>query len=181
MPRRPGAKHTQPTRVSIRAFAKSVGVSHPAIRKAIAAGRLRFGVGRDARGPYISDEFVARKEWDAAHAKPGNGAAPVAGAKGARVRRAATSLVEAKLRVDNARATGLELANRRRRGELLEAAVVEREQFEIARVVRDGVLNVADRVSAELAAEKDPKRVHAMLVAELRQALGAIAEVLERE
>lgn len=165
-------------RLSLRAFAKLVGVTDRAVRKAIASGRLTSrSIGRDARGPFVRDVAQGEREWRAGVAQPPNdggaGPAPRRRAKGAQV-----SLVEAQRRVAVERAAGLRLANRKRRGELLEARLVERQQFEAARVVREAILNVPTRLAAELAAEADERRVHARLTDELRSALATLADVL---
>lgn len=71
-----------------------------------------------------------------------------------------------------------EQTHRARALELLPCVDVERAHFECARITRDSVLNVADRISAELAAESDAAKVHARLRAELLQALANIADGL---
>lgn len=183
-------------RVSLRALAALLGVSEAAVRKGERSGRLGKSVRRDARGPYAVDVALARRRWAAGATKPAN-----AGNGGGRKRaqRAARSaappvapdpppppsaaslepepgtLVYAQLRVADQRARAYELANKRKSGELLEAATVEREQFEIARMLRERILNVADRL-----ADLGPA-VRARVRAELRSALGDLADELERE
>ncbi len=51
--------------LSIRAFAKTIGVSHTAIRKAIASGRLKHSVGQENGQPCIKDPALAKAEWAA--------------------------------------------------------------------------------------------------------------------
>jgi hypothetical protein len=183
-------------RVSLRALAARLGVSEAAVRKGIRSGRLQKSVRRDARGPFVADVALARREWAAGATKPAN-----AGNGGGRKRaqRAARSavppvtpdppppapaptlvpengtLVHAQLRVADQRAVALELANQIKRGELLDAATVQREQFEISRMLRERILNVADRL-----ADLGPA-VRARVRGELRQALGDLADELERE
>lgn len=179
MPARGKAKRaTKPERLSLRAFAAVLRVSHPAVRKAIRSGRLLESIGRDARGPFVRDVALAKREWAAGvtkaanngngggrgHATPGAAAAPPGG-----------SLVEAQLRLADQRSVSLELANKRKRGELLDAATVERENFEVARVLRERILNVPDRLADLAPGVRDRIR------AELRQALGSIADEIERE
>jgi hypothetical protein len=169
-------------RVSLRAFGRRTRVSLTAVQKAIRSGRLRKSIGRDARGPYVRDVALADREWAAGAAKPANGGgkghtggpalAPVVPGAGAPE---VGTLVEAQLRVADQRAAALELANRRKRGELLDAATVERENFEVARILRERILNVPDRL-----ADLDTA-VRARIRDELRQALGAIADEIERE
>lgn len=139
------------------------------MRKAIKSGRLKESVGRDGRGPFVVNTALAQREWAAGAAKPQNNGKNGDG-----------TLVEAQRRVALERAAALELGNRRKRGELLDADTVLREQFEAARVLRDAILNIPDRLSAELASENSPQRVHAQLSKELRRALDSVAERLER-
>lgn len=153
-------------------------MSLTAVQKAIRSGRLQKSVGRDARGPYVSDLALAKREWSAGATKPANGggkghtAVPVPAVNGAPP---GGSLVEAQLRLAAQRSDALELANRRNRGELLEASTVAREQWEAARMLRDRLLNVDARF-----ADVDPA-IRARIRAEIREALGAVADELERE
>jgi hypothetical protein len=187
-----------PARVSLRAFGRDRHVSLAAVQKAIRSGRLSKGVGRDARGPFIQDLALARREWAAGAAKPHNGGNGGGRKRAQRAARAATppppgpapapaatgpaasvapetgTLVHAQLRVADQRALALELANKRRSGELVERATVQREHFEIARMLRERILNVADRL-----ADLGPA-VRTRVRTELRQALGDLADELER-
>ncbi|MEO5347925.1 MAG: hypothetical protein H7834_16345 [Magnetococcus sp. YQC-9] len=63
-----------------------------------------------------------------------------------------------------------------RRGRLLKADDVEREAFELGRRVRDRLLNIPSRVSANLAAETDFKVIERLLIQELRTALEELSE-----
>ena len=58
-------------------------------------------------------------------------------------------------------------------GKLINRDEVQVERFNTNRIIQDGVLNIADRVSAQLAAETDEKKVH-----EIRNALTGIADNL---
>ena len=97
----------RPARVSVGAYARHLGVSHTAIQIAMRNGRLRRSVGRDARGPFVSNVALADREWKAGQSKPANGG----GGKPRPVRPAAPAepaalgtLVEAQTRVDSGRA-----------------------------------------------------------------------------
>jgi phage terminase Nu1 subunit (DNA packaging protein) len=151
--------------VSLRALARLLGVSHTAIQKGVATGRLSKSI---ERGKVI-DVDLARQEWAAGATKE-----PPKDAGGG------GTLVQAQLEATRERTIGLRLANRLKRGRLVPAETARREAFDCARAVRDAVLNVPDRVAAELAAETDPDRVHARLDDELRKALEAAAEILAR-
>lgn len=69
-----------------------------------------------------------------------------------------------------------ELEYKKQIGERVPVAEVRREAFSLARRVREALLNIPDRVAAELAAEMDAAAVHMRLTAELRQALTEIAD-----
>lgn len=167
------ARKVKAKRVSLRAFGRQAAVSLAAVQKAIRSGRLQKSVGRDARGPFVRDVVLAKREWAAGASKPANSGVAAAPGAGRPTRRGGT-LLDAQVRVASERATGLELANRRKRGELLDAATVEREYFEVARMLRERILNVPDRL-----ADLGPV-VRARLRAELRQALGEHADEVER-
>lgn len=62
-----------------------------------------------------------------------------------------------------------------RSGKLVEADHVRRQAFSAARVLRESMLNIPDRLAAQLASETDPRKVHDLLSAEIRKALEAVA------
>jgi hypothetical protein len=74
-----------------------------------------------------------------------------------------------------------ELKLRVARGELIDAKAEAKADFERARTVRDSVLNIPDRVMADLAAETDATRVHARLTDEIRKTLAALADLFVQE
>lgn len=69
----------------------------------------------------------------------------------------------------NARLTKLDYEERLR--QLVPAAEVKREAFEMGRTFRDRMLAIPRRVAASLAAESDVKRVEGRLASEIRRAL----------
>ena len=170
----PARRKAKAERVSLRALARRRGVSLTAVQKAIRSGRLRKSVGHDARGPFIVNVALADREWATGATKPANGGGRGhAAAVGPRP--AAGTLVEAQLRLADQRADSLQLANQRKRGEVLDAAEVERERFQLARTLRDRILNVPDRLGEVAPA------VRARMRDELRLALGELANEAERE
>jgi phage terminase Nu1 subunit (DNA packaging protein) len=60
-------------------------------------------------------------------------------------------------------------------GELLNAEKVRKESFKLARVTRDAMLAIPDRVSAELAGLTDPFAIHQKLMVEIRNAIAEVA------
>lgn len=57
------------------------------------------------------------------------------------------------------------------RGQLIEVEKVEAKFFKMARVTRDSILNIPNRVAGEVAAEKDPHKVHQILTRAIVEAL----------
>jgi hypothetical protein len=60
-------------------------------------------------------------------------------------------------------------------GKLVQADAVKAEAFKLARTVRDGLLNLPDRIAHELAHETSATAIHHRLTTEIRQALEALA------
>lgn len=161
-------------RTSVRAFAKLLGVSHVAVVKAIAAGRLQPpAVGRDRkRKPFVADVEMARQQWEDNASKPTKVAAAGEG------KTAALADVQREVAIE--RAQRLRFDNEVRRGRYMLVEDAQRTHFESARIVREGLLNLPSRLSAELAAESDERKIFTRLDEEIRAALSAIADRLEQ-
>ncbi len=173
-----GAKKSQKKITSLRQFAKMVGVSHTAIEKAIKAGRIpKAAVYRDAAGKHkIYDVALAKKSFaansDPAKVKvkpePEAEEPPVDKAQAETYNKSRTIK-----EVYGARKAKLEYETMA--GELVEKRKVKMEAFNVARKVRDAMLNIPSRMSAQLAAETDPHKVHTILEQEIVQALEELA------
>ena len=61
-------------------------------------------------------------------------------------------------------------------GKLVKADKVKSELFKVARVVRDKILNIPNRISDELAITTDPHEIHLKLTRELTDALQELAD-----
>lgn len=59
----------------------------------------------------------------------------------------------------------------KQRGLLIEVEKIEAQFFKLARITRDAMLNIPNRVSGEVAAEKDPHQVHKILTQAINEAL----------
>lgn len=180
---RPAGKARRP-RLSLRGFARQVGVSLAAVQKAIASGRLHSSVGEENGTRFIADPVLAAKQWAAGASKPKQPAITSAEPDPSEdsedpAPSEDVSLVAAQIRVALQREEQLKLKNREERGQLVRASVVKREQFDCARGVRDALLNLPDRLAGELAADSDAASVHARLAAEIRTALESIADLLD--
>jgi phage terminase Nu1 subunit (DNA packaging protein) len=91
------------------------------------------------------------------------------------------SLAEAQRRVALQREIKLDLENRLKQGQLVDAAQCRREFFEAGRTFREAMLGIPDRFASQLAAEKDRAKVHQMLDEAIRTALERLAERFEAE
>lgn len=185
-------------RISIRETARRLGVSDTAVHKAIRAGRVV--VERDAKGRPVLAWPRAQRDWsnnsDAmkrTHVGPqgssprrqeygGNAPAPAAVPTreemlggGADVPSHGPSLAQSRAVREAFQARLSKLEYERAVGKVVDADRVKADAFKVARQVRDSLLNIPDRVAAELAAETNAARVHARLSAELRQVLAGLA------
>ncbi|MGQ9919552.1 MAG: hypothetical protein ACUVS7_19320 [Bryobacteraceae bacterium] len=158
--------------LSLRAYAKHRGVSLAAVQKAIHSGRIT----PNADG--LIDSERADAEWSA-KTRPGQrrsrSAPPV-------VREPAEASAAGGLDYFRARAIRESYLARLAKIEFEEktAKLVNRDEVQVAgftrgRVVRDNLLNIADRLAATLAAESDVDRVHRILSDEIRRALDVLA------
>jgi hypothetical protein len=180
--------------MSLSAFATRMHVTPQAVSAAVRRRRLKRSIAHDASGrPFISDFAVASLEWQENRSRLAPLASPVGTSAPAPVPTSALeevppaaadpvaspSLVDAQTAAMIERARKFRMENDLREGLLLEVGQAARAAFEFARVLREAVLNVPARVSAELAAETDATRVHLRLERALREALEATASVLE--
>lgn len=173
-----------PTGVSNRAFARAIGVSEAAVRKAITTGRLLNSLGTTADGRiHIADLELAKVEWAAGSRKGGAHERAGGSAHGAHGPTAvivgAKTLAEAQRLATIERFRKLRLENDVTEGRLVAVERVSKEAFESARTIRENVLNIIPRISGEVAAETDPFKVSLVLERAFREALGSVADRLE--
>lgn len=83
--------------------------------------------------------------------------------------------IESQARREKFKADLTELEYRERIKELIPAEQVDAQWFELARLVRDTLLNIPARIADQLAHETDQRKVHDLLEREIYQALEAIA------
>jgi hypothetical protein len=82
--------------------------------------------------------------------------------------------IESQARREMFRANLTELEYLEQVGKLVPAEEVDREWFELARLVRDTMLNIPARIADQLAHETDQRKVQDLLEAEIYQALESI-------
>lgn len=149
--------------MSISAYARHRGVTPEAVRYALKVKKIVKGISNSRRGvPYIIPE-VADQEWvlKTQSANPGDGEDP-------------TILKKARERKELADAELAELKVEKEKGKLLDAEEVRRDAFKTARIVRDQMLNIPDRLAVELASETDNFKIHKILSDEIRRALESL-------
>lgn len=66
-------------------------------------------------------------------------------------------------------------------GKVVDKEKGEAEQFRLGRLVRDAMLNIPDRLAGVLAAETDQRKIHELLMKEIRQSLEALSNVSEKD
>ena len=179
------------------------GQSHAAVLAAIKAGRIQKGAKRVGKRWSI-DPAIADREWHE-HSAPnmqrgehGRGGRPrkspagpgplfgeneeelsetrteaATGTGGNTVTMRKAQEVQALYR---ARLTQLEYEQRS--GRLVQASEVRVRQFSVARSVRDSILQVPDRIAAQVAALEDELQIRQVIEEELKIALKEVVEVL---
>jgi phage terminase Nu1 subunit (DNA packaging protein) len=165
--------------LSVHALAEGLGVSRTAIQKAARQGRLKGAVRRDRKGHLVVvDVALARRLWKTERSRPAPVKVPTAKVEveheGENV-----SLVDAQVRATLARADAQELATQLKRGLLVERFAVSNRWFEVLRVLREAILNLAPRLHATVAAESDPQRCFALIDEEAHKCLEGVADTLE--
>ena len=144
--------------ISIRAYAQHRGVSHEAVRKAIAAGRIQ----QEVDGSIDPDKADAA--WDRNTIARGDGEAGDArsGVPNLQTSRAIREAYAARL---------AKLEYEERTAKLISGDEVEMRTFNLARRLRDRMQTIPRRLAAALAAEQDPRVIEQRLDDEIRQAL----------
>ena len=91
-----------------------------------------------------------------------------------------TLLLKSRIKSEVERAKLLEIKARVEAGKYIAVDDVKVAAFNRARVVRDALLNIPERLAAMLAAEGDARRVHQILATEIRSALNELTDGPER-
>jgi hypothetical protein len=174
--------------VSHKEFSLLVGVSRPAISKAAKDGRLRDAVVVDNGRPMLNRE-QALQLWERGNVrKARSGSEPVAVVKREEVAAAVAAKVMALPddeipglgisieRKEHYRAEVAKVQAMREREEVGLISEFERTAFAVGKAVREGVLGIVPRVSADLAAIGDVFEIERRLEAELITALRVLAD-----
>ena len=154
-------------------FATLIGVSRQAVLAAIKRGRLSKSASKVGEQWQIDPELGPveyAQNVDMTRRPPRKGHEPVIDGESDypdfNESRAKRIYYEAKL---------CEMEVKLREGKLVDVETIRNKSFKLGRQVRDAMLNIPDRISADLAAEMDAFKVHARLTKEIREALTALA------
>src|ERR1044072_9226683 len=166
--------------MSQRAYAKYRGVTHRAVQKAIASGRIPITEGRKV------DPDEADRAWAANtdESKPRNSVSgtpklavvsPVSAPNASSGHVIATAYQASRAIHESYRAKTARLGYERMIGLLVQGAEVKVQPFNVARRVREALRAIADRQAPILAAISDAAEIHRILTAEIRQVLDELA------
>lgn len=154
-------------RLTITEVAGRVGVHKSTVSRQVAAHGLK---GQDGRVDL--DQYLALRAGGLDPALQTTGAAPIGGGD------AEGGLAAERLRKMAADAQLAELALARQKGEVLDALQVEAEHEDIARRVRDRILQVPREVAADCARLSDEIAIEASMTMALRRALDGLTQEL---
>lgn len=189
--------------ISIREASRRLGVSDTAIHKAVKAGRVHIA-GRTETSqrplvawPQVQADWLANSD-SSKRSHVGSQGSPVRANNPEPVVKLATSgapddgpvggdalpgrqpqgpsYAQSRAVREAYQARLAKLEYEQKSGKLVDADQVKASAFKTARTVRDGLLNLPDRIAHELAHETDATRVHARLSTEIRTVLEALAQ-----
>jgi len=181
--------------LSIRAYARHRGVSHTAVRKALAAGRITAGadggidaaqadaqwshstdlskplnsvsgVPKQRRAPDAPSEPMGSRTWE----EPMSGVSPEAGAS-----RLVSSYASSRAAREAYLARMAKLDFEERSGKLVDADQVRAQIFTLGRRVRDTLLGLPDRLAPVLAGQADQAVIHRVLSEEILASLNELS------
>ena len=181
--------------LSIRGYARHRGVSHTAVRKAIAAGRITSATGGGI------DAALADRQWSASTdlSKPLNSVTGVpkkrrapeapsdplgttgveAGVAGVSAEAGGSRLVSSYAASRAAREAYLarlaKLDFEQKSAKLVDADEVRAQIFALGRRMRDAMLGLPDRLAPVLAGQADPATIHRVLTAEIVASLSELS------
>lgn len=159
-------------KLTVTEFARLIGVSSQAVSGAIADGRLPKSVTIGSNGKKLIDARIGVEEFNQNKKR---GAVNFSEKDGRRKSDDSES-ADSEKRLKHYRAELARIDFEEAQGKLINAERVKRQAFKVARATRDAMLNIPDRVAAELAAEKDQFLVHKRLTDEIRMALEGLSD-----
>jgi phage terminase Nu1 subunit (DNA packaging protein) len=158
--------------ISATQYADRRGVSRPAVLQAIRQGRLTKSVSREGK-VYRIDAELADKEWAATTSIDRGEHNNRMMLQDAGLEGEAATYAASRAKKEAYQAELSRLEYEQKAGTLVDAEAVKKEAFKVARMIRDGMLNIPDRVAAELTGVADSFTIHRRLTDEIRKALEA--------
>lgn len=157
-------------------YARSRGVSRGVVTEEKKAGRLVFtddGLVDFEASDRRRKETASRDDVKDRHARN-------KGEKVAEQSAAGNSYQEAKALKEKYLALQAKADYEKSIGELVDRADVERDWVEVATIMRSSLERIPDFLSADLAAESDPNRIHAILVEYIESVLEQAANKIKK-
>lgn len=166
--------------ISIRAFAKSMGVSHVAVLKAIRDGRIEKNKNgtidlKKATLAWEQNTDLSKKR-EPAPEEPEYEEDPQDAKERAESARASKAYSVARAVKEEFAARTARLDFELKAKSLVMSEDVKMKAFQAGRIVRDTFLNLPNKISHELAAEIDPDKIHAKLTLAIHAALEMLFE-----
>ena len=171
--------------ITVRAFARAIGVADTSVREAIEKGRLVESIRLNDKGWVEVNLEIGRREWTenrdpsatlAMGLNEDSGDQSDLTPEESRIVEKNFSFASQRAEREKWAAKMAQLSYEERAGTLVEAAKVRKEAFDFGRKIRDAMMNLPDRVAVELAAEQDANKIHARLMEEIRIALRVVAD-----
>lgn len=167
-------------KLSVTDFAKLIGVTGPAVSLAIKRGRLVKSVEVLPNGRFLIDAAVGRIEFEDNKRRGARNSREFKERKAAAESAEGADLMESERRLKHYQAELARVKLEEQEGKLVNAEDVKNQAFKVARAVRDAMMNIPGKVSAEIAGETDQFTIHARLEDEIRQALENLnAEIVD--
>jgi len=169
-------------------FAKYVGVTRPAITQAVTAGRISDAV-VEVNGKKFLDLETALYLYNKNTRRTTAATNKVPPPQAPKTRKEVKDRVDfmpddeipdlnvSRARAEHYKAEISKLQLMESRKDVVPAALVKKEGFEVGRVIREALMNLADRLSNQIAGESDPRMIHKMITDEHRIALEELSRL----
>lgn len=157
-------------------YAAHRGVSAAAVTNAVKEGRCPVTL--DATGRRVIDTEIADEAWVLGGGQKQK-LKPDVNPQGKETK--APALIESKSIKEAYQARIAKLDYEERVGKTLDAEKVKEETFKVARIVRDNLLNIPDRLAAELAGEENQFIIHKKLTDEIKRAINDVVNIIQSQ
>ena len=180
------------SKVSIREFARQLGVNEATVRKAIKTGRIAEGVSRDELGRPTIIPDVALSEWGRTY-DPSYQRSPALHARLDQAAKAENpepadapvqtgrSTADLKRMLSEVRLQKEAIELRKMKGELVEKRAVYGTLFSFGQEVRAGFETIPDRTIDAILAARSRAEAHEVLVVAIAEALDTMATIISRD